>query len=92
MRKKRQIQFTIQQMQQLDKPQPKTAIIGTEMVRRAVDYYKHEIGGLLLEPALRPSPTGEAREVPRPLRADPPVTSTHLPRQKKRRLFLYTPA
>ena len=49
--KKGQIQFTIQQMQQLDKLQPKTAAIRTELVRRTVDYYTHGIGELGLKPA-----------------------------------------
>ena len=80
---KAQIQFTRHQIQQLDELLRLKSATRTELVLRAVDYYIHGIGELCLKPVLQSSPTSETREVPRPLRAHPSVTSTHLSQAKK---------
>ena len=79
---KAQIQFTRLQLEPLSELQRQTGATHTELFRRAVVKYIHEIRELSLQAGLQPSPTSESREGPRSLRANPSVTATHFPTQK----------
>lgn len=59
---KAQIQFTRQQMEQLDKLRRKTEATRTELVRRAVDYYMQVIRMHGPQPALPRFSTSDARK------------------------------
>ena len=59
---KAQIQFTIQQMEQLEELRRQTGATRTELVRRAVDYYMRGIQEHGIQKALLPLPTGDTRE------------------------------
>ena len=59
---KAQIQFTRQQMEQLDELRRQTGATRTELVRRAVDYYIRGIREHGVQQTLLPSPTSDTRE------------------------------
>ena len=59
---KAQIQFTKQQIEQLDELRRQTGATRTELVRRAVDYYIRGIREHGVQQALLPSPTSDTRE------------------------------
>ena len=62
MMKKTQIQFTRQQVEQLDELRRQTGATRTELVRRAVDYYFRGIREHGVQKALLPLPTSDERE------------------------------
>lgn len=59
---KAQIQFTRQQIEQLDKLLRKTGAPRTELVRRAVDHYIREIPEHGVQSALLPLPSRDTSE------------------------------
>ena len=59
---KAQIQFTKQQIEQLDELRRQTGATRTELVRRAVDYYIRGIREHGVQQALLPSPTSDTKE------------------------------
>lgn len=59
---KAQIQFTKQQIEQLDELRRQTGATRTELVRRAVDYYIRGIREHGVQKALLPLPTNDTRE------------------------------
>ena len=59
---KAQIQFTKQQIEQLDDLRRQTGATRTELVRRAVDYYIRGIREHSVQKALLPIPTNDTRE------------------------------
>ncbi len=59
---KAQIQFTKQQIEQLDELRRQTGATRTELVRRAVDYYMRGIREHGIQKALLPLPTNDTRE------------------------------
>lgn len=59
---KAQIQFTRQQIEQLDELRQQTGATRTELVRRAVDYYLHGIREHGVQKALLPLPTNDTIE------------------------------
>ena len=59
---KAQIQFTRQQIGQLDDLRRQTGATRTELVRRAVDYYLSLIREHGLQPTLPSLPTSDTRE------------------------------
>ena len=60
--KKTQIQFTRQQIEQLDELRRQTGATRTELVRRAVDYYLRGIREHGVQMALLPLPTNDTSE------------------------------
>ena len=60
---KAQIQYTRQQIEQLDELEQHTGATRTELVRRAVDYYFRGIQEHSVQHASLPSPTCDTREV-----------------------------
>jgi len=59
---KAQIQFTNQQIEQLDGLRRQTGATRTELVRRAVDYYIRRIREHGVQKALLPLPTNDSGE------------------------------
>ena len=62
MMKKAQIQFTKQQIEQLDELRRQTGATRTELVRRAVDFFIQEIREHGVQLALLSSPATDTRE------------------------------
>ena len=61
---KAQIQFTKEQIEQLDELRRQTGAVRTELVRRGVDYYFRGIRERGVPKALLPLPTSDTREAP----------------------------
>ena len=76
--KKTQIQFTRQQIEQLDELRRQTGATRTELVRRAADYYLRGIREHGVQKALLPLPTNDTNEARQKLSVGPSIASSHI--------------